>query len=47
MASRTLDYEINQLEKLGTWVLEDLPEGEPVIPCTEVLKEKPGPTGEI
>jgi hypothetical protein len=23
-----LDYEINQLEKLGTWVIEDLPEGE-------------------
>ena len=23
----TLDYEISQLEKLGTWVIEDLPEG--------------------
>jgi hypothetical protein len=42
-----LDYKINQLEKLGTWVLEDLPKGEPVIPCTEVLKEKCGPTGKI
>ena len=42
-----LDYEISQLEKLGTWVLEDSAEGEPVIPCTEVLKEKRGPTGEI
>ena len=35
----TLDYEIHQLEKLGTWVLKDLPKGEPVIPCTKVLKE--------
>ena len=42
-----LDYEISQLEKLGTWVLEDLPKGEPIIPCTEVLKEKRGPNGEI
>ena len=42
-----LDYEISQLEKLGTWVLVDLPKGEPVIPCTEVLKEKRGPTGEV
>src|SRR5271169_109619 len=31
-----LDYEINQLEKLGTWIIEDLPKGQPVIPCTEV-----------
>jgi hypothetical protein len=42
-----LKYEISQLEKLSTWVLEDLPKGEPVIPCTEVLKKKHGPTGEI
>jgi len=42
-----LDYKISQLEKLGTWVLVDLPKGEPVIPCTEVLKEKRGPTGEV
>jgi hypothetical protein len=42
-----LDYEISQLKKLGTWVLEDPPEQEPVIPCTEVLKEKCGPTGEV
>jgi len=27
-----LDYEISQLEKLGTWVIEDRPEGEPVQP---------------
>ena len=42
-----LDYEIGQLEKLGTWVMEDLPKGTPVIPCTEVLKKKRGPTGVI
>ena len=23
-----LDYEINQLQKLGTWVMEDLPTGQ-------------------
>jgi hypothetical protein len=42
-----LDYQISQLEKLGTWVIEDLPKGKPVILCTEVLKEKRGPNGEI
>ena len=41
-----LDYEIGQLKKLGTWVIEDLPKGAPVIP-TEVLKEKCGHTGII
>ena len=34
------DYEISQLEKLKTWVIEDLPKGQTVIPCSEVLKEK-------
>ena len=42
-----LDYEIGQLEKLGTLVTEDLPKGAPVISCTKVLKEKCGPTGVI
>ena len=42
-----LDYEINQLEKMGTWVVEDLPAGHMAIPCTEVLKLKLGPDGEI
>ena len=42
-----LDYEINQLEKMGTWVIEDLPAGHSAIPCTEVLKIKRGPDGEI
>ena len=42
-----LDYEIGQLEKLGTWVIEDLPKGHNAIPYTTVLKEKCGPDGEI
>ena len=42
-----LEYEISQLEKLQTWEIVDCPKNEPVIPCTEVLKEKRGPTGEI
>ena len=42
-----LDYEIGQLEKLGTWVVEDLPKGQSAIPCNEVLKIKRGPDGEI
>ena len=42
-----LDYEIGQLEKLGTWVIEDLPKGHNTIPCSAVLKEKHGPDGEI
>ena len=25
---RALEYEINQLEKLGAWVVEDLPKGQ-------------------
>ena len=39
--------EIGQLEKIGTWVIEDLPKGHTVIPCREVLREKQGPTGDI
>ena len=35
-----LVYEINQLEKLGTWIVEDLPKGHNAIPCSEVLKIK-------
>ena len=42
-----LDYKISQLEKLKTWVIEDLPKGQTVIPCSEVLKEKQGPSGKI
>ena len=42
-----LDYEIRQLEKMGTWVVEDLPQGYTAIPCGVVLKHKRGPDGEI
>jgi hypothetical protein len=42
-----LDYEIGQLEKLGTWVVEDLPPGQTAIPCSEVVKVKRGPSGEV
>ena len=42
-----LDYEISQLEKLGTWVIEDLPKGHNTIPCSAMLKEKCGLDGEI
>ena len=42
-----LDYEITQLEKLGTWVIEDLPKGHDAIPCSTMLKEKCGPDGKI
>jgi len=42
-----LDYEIGQLKKLGTWVIEDLPAGHTPIPCNEVLKVKQGPNGEV
>ena len=44
---KALDYEIGQLEKLGTWVVEDLPEGQTAIPCTKVLREKRDPSGDI
>ena len=42
-----LDYEIGQLEKLGTWVVEVLPKGQSAIPCSEVLKIKRGLDGKI
>ena len=42
-----LDYKISQLEKLETWVIEDLPAGNNTIPCSTVLKEKCGLDGEI
>ena len=35
-----LAHEISQLEKLGTWVIEDLLKGHNAIPCSTVLKEK-------
>jgi hypothetical protein len=42
-----LDYEINQLKKLGTWVIEDLPSRQTAILNSIILKEKKGPDGEI
>ena len=42
-----LDYKIGQLEKLGTWVIEDLLKGHNAILCSAVLKEKRGPDSEI
>lgn len=42
-----LDYEIGQLEKLGTWVVENSPKGQMAIPCGEVLKAKHGPNNEV
>ena len=42
-----LDYEIGQLEKLGTWVIEGLPKGHNTILCSAVLKEKCGLDGKI
>jgi Reverse transcriptase (RNA-dependent DNA polymerase) len=42
-----LQYEINQLEKLGTWKVEDLPAGQTAIPCSKVIRVKRGPNGEV
>jgi hypothetical protein len=41
-----LDYEISQLEKLGTWEIVDLPCSVNLIPCHFVLATKQGPDGE-
>jgi hypothetical protein len=35
-----LEYEISQLEKLGTWEVVDLPKGETVIPCSKITRVK-------
>ena len=32
---------------MGTWIVEDLPPGHTAIPCSEVLRIKRGPNGEI
>ena len=42
-----MDYEISQLQKFETWVVEDLPPGQTAIPCSEVLRVKRGPNGEV
>src|SRR6202522_1736571 len=44
---KALDYEISQLERLGTWVVEDLPPGQFAIPCSGVTRVKRGPNGEV
>ena len=41
-----IDYEISQLEKLGTWEVIDKPSGANVIPCHFVLATKRGPDGQ-
>ena len=42
-----LEYEIFQLEKLGTWVVEDLPKGQTAILCSEVVHIRQGLQGEV
>ena len=42
-----LEYKINQLEKLGTWKVVDLPAGHTAIPCSEVVRVKRGLNGDI
>ena len=42
-----LQHEICQLEKLGTWVVEDLPQGQMATPCSEVTRVKRGPSSKI
>jgi Reverse transcriptase (RNA-dependent DNA polymerase) len=44
---KALEYEISQLEKLGTWTIIDLPPGQTAIPCNEVVRVKRGPDGEV
>ena len=38
---------ISQLEKLGTWVVVDLPVGHTAISCSVVVRVKRGPDGEV
>jgi hypothetical protein len=42
-----LEYKINQLQKFGTWEIIDLPHGHNTILCSEVLRVKRGPDGEV
>lgn len=44
---KALEYEICQLERLGTWIVEDLPPGHTAIPCSEVIKVRQGPNGKV
>ena len=42
-----LNYEINQLERLRTWVLEDLSPGQTAIPCNAVICVQQGSDSEV
>ena len=42
-----LDHKISQLERHGTWVVQDLPLGQTAIPCSEVVRVKRGPNGKV
>ena len=42
-----LKYEINQLEKLEMWVVEDLPPSQSAIPCSKVVQVKHGPDSKV
>ena len=44
---KALDYKISQLERLGTWVVKDLPPGQSAIPCSGVTRVKRGPNREV
>ena len=44
---KALEYKINQLEIFGTWVVEDLPDGQTAIPCTGVTRVKRGPDRKV
>jgi hypothetical protein len=41
-----IEYELSQLEKLGTWELVDTPDHANMIPCHYILATKHGPNGE-
>ena len=38
---------MNQLEKLSTWAVVDLPPGQMAIPCSEVVRVKRGPDSKV
>jgi hypothetical protein len=44
---KALECKIGQLEKLKTWVVEDLPKGQTAISHSEIIRVKHGPDGKI
>ena len=42
-----LQYKIRQLEELRTWEVVNLPPSQSAIPCSEVIRVKCGPDGEV